>query len=221
MHCSHPLTSSQLSNNVMLSRRPLGLQTVNRSGPLFRVSRKQPLSLAQKQCRCSTQQTDAPQAFDTGSGDKVRLPTQGESVVRGSGGSETMLQELPKPPADIDYLAVSPLSFLHRQFIAIKTFSRATPAHFAGAHCSTAKWAKRYWVLRDAEYGFSAPKLDRSTQLCYGAHGMKSYDSAIISTQCLDLLLFACRTTASTLLEQLALMQLSSEVLFGQKSLTC
>lgn len=126
MRCSHPLTSSQLSINGMLSRRPLGLQTVNRSGRLFLVpARKQPLSLAKNKCSCSTHQTDAPQAFDTGSGDKVRLPTQGESVVRGSGGSETMLQELPKPPADIDYLAVSPLSFLHRHFYCCQTFQHS------------------------------------------------------------------------------------------------
>ena len=48
-----------------------------------------------------------PQAFDTGGRNKGRLPTQGESVVLGPGGTETMLQDLPKPPADIDYLAVS------------------------------------------------------------------------------------------------------------------
>lgn len=221
MHCSHPLTSSQLSINVMLSRRPLGLQTINSSGRLFPVSRKQPQFCLKNKCSCSTHRTDAPQAFDTGSGDKVRLPTQGESVVRGSGGSETMLQELPKPPADIDYLAVSPLNHSKDRCTAVKTFCRATFAHCAGAHCSTAKWAKRYWVLWDAEYGLSAPKLDRSTQLCYGAHGKKLHGSAVVRTRFHDFLSFACRTTASTRLELLALMQLSSEELFGLKSLTC
>ena len=116
MHCSHPSTSSQSCSNGMISRRALRLETVNRTALVSQsCSRQQPLFHVRRLCRCSTHRANAPQAFDTGSGDKVRLPTQGESVVRGSGGSETMLQELPKPPADIDYLAVSLHSFIHRQ----------------------------------------------------------------------------------------------------------
>lgn len=72
-------------------------------------------SLRQSRChqRCRWKRTGvlasySPQAFDTGGRNKGRLPTQGESVVLGPGGTETMLQDLPKPPADIDYLAVSP-----------------------------------------------------------------------------------------------------------------
>ena len=126
MHCSHPLNSSQSCSNVMLSRRALGLQTINKrtlvseSGTI-----QQPLFRVQKVCSRSSHRSNAPQAFDTGSGDKVRLPTQGESVVRGSGGSETMLQELPKPPADIDYLAVSPHSFIHKQLCCCHDFQQS------------------------------------------------------------------------------------------------
>ena len=114
MHCSHPLNSSQSCSNVMFSRRALRLQTVHRRVPRS-GTRKQPAFRVKKVCSCASHRPNAPQAFDTGSGDKVRLPTQGESVVRGSGGSETMLQELPKPPADIDYLAVSLHSFIFTQ----------------------------------------------------------------------------------------------------------
>lgn len=113
MYCSHPLNSLQSGSNAMLSRRSLCLQTANR---LELVSRNVTRPRIRKEssgpgkilCCCSPHQTNPPQAFDTGSGDRVRLPTQGESVVRGSGAQETLLQELPKPPADIDYLAVSP-----------------------------------------------------------------------------------------------------------------
>ena len=125
MHCIHPLNSSQSCSNVMLSRRALRLQTINRRTLLPESGTiKQPLFRA-KVCSCSSHRPNAPQAFDTGSGDKVRLPTQGESVVRGSGGSETMLQELPKPPADIDYLAVSPHSFIHRQLYCCHDFQQS------------------------------------------------------------------------------------------------
>ena len=115
MHFSHPLTSLQSCSNAMLARRAIRMQTMNRkaliSSPYADLgTRKQ--RRVKIACCCSPHQTNAPQAFDTGSGDKVRLPTQGESVVRGSGGPETMLQELPKPPADIDYLAVSPHHFV-------------------------------------------------------------------------------------------------------------
>ncbi|KAL3135772.1 hypothetical protein ABBQ32_007337 [Trebouxia sp. C0010 RCD-2024] len=110
MYCSHPLNSLQSGSNAMLSRRSLCLQTANR---LELVSRNVTRPRIRKEssgpgkilCCCSPHQTNPPQAFDTGSGDRVRLPTQGESVVRGSGAQETLLQELPKPPADIDYLA--------------------------------------------------------------------------------------------------------------------
>ena len=173
MHCSHPLNNSQPCNNVMLSRRALRLRTVHRSTLVSEWgTRNQSLFRVKQVCSCSSHRLNAPQAFDTGSGDKVRLPTQGESVVRGSGGAETMLQELPKPPADIDYLAVSPHSFTHGQLCCCQGFQQSRLAHCAGAHCSTAKWAKGYWVFWDTEYGVPAPKLDRSTQLCNGAHGM-------------------------------------------------
>lgn len=126
MHSSHPLASSQSCSNAMLSRRALRLQTNNRTALLSdSCTRKQPLIRVRKLCSCSSHRANAPQAFDTGSGDKVRLPTQGESVVRGSGGSETMLQELPKPPADIDYLAVSPHSFIHRQLCCCQGFQQS------------------------------------------------------------------------------------------------
>lgn len=178
MYCSHPLNSLQSGSNAMLSRRSLCLQTMKRRGLVScnvtrpRI-RKQSSGPSKILCCCSAHQTNSPQAFDTGSGDKVRLPTQGESVVRGSGGQETMLQELPKPPADIDYLAVSP-HHLDQQEVCftLRTAHNATCVHAAGTDCSTAKWAQRYWLLWDKEYGLFAPELDRSAELCNGAHGM-------------------------------------------------
>ena len=96
----------------MLSRRALLVQKPGAnglpSGSVWEASiAKQPLRSLSIACCKAPGALHAPQAFDTGRGDKGRLPTQGESVVRGGGGSETLLQELPKPPADIDYLAVS------------------------------------------------------------------------------------------------------------------
>ena len=137
MHCSHPLNSLQAGSNAMLSRRSLCLQSASRRGQVsynvtHRHIRKQTSGTGKKLCCCSPHQTNSPQAFDTGSGDKVRLPTQGESVVRGSGGQETMLQELPKPPADIDYLAVSthhldlqPHVFTNAHNIGLRTCCRS------------------------------------------------------------------------------------------------
>ena len=50
-------------------------------------------------------------AFNSDSESSSRLPTQGESLVRGIGGDDdgrgVQLMERSKPPADIDYLAVS------------------------------------------------------------------------------------------------------------------
>ena len=145
MHCSHPLSSLQAGSNAMLSRRPLCLQTANRRGKgsynvLHRRILKQSSGTGKKLCCCSPHQTNSPQAFDTGSGEKVRLPTQGESVVRGSGGQETMLQELPKPPADIDYLAVS-THHLNLQTHVSTDAHNIGCVHAAGADSSTAKWA--------------------------------------------------------------------------------
>ena len=111
MDCNHSNRSSHLSYsrcNPMLSRRPLRPHTLHQH-ELLRLSnthqcKQKPRSLKVARSGSSHDYLQT-QAFDTGRGDKVRLPTQGESVVRGSG-QETMLQELPKPPADIDYLAV-------------------------------------------------------------------------------------------------------------------
>lgn len=146
MYCSHPLSNSRPGSNAMLSRRSLCLQTVRRSG-LMSCNfanpgiRKQSSGPGKILCCCSPHQGNAPQAFDTGSGDKVRLPTQGESIVRGSGGQETMLQEMPKPPADIDYLAVSSHLLNVKTLHSAQERDNASFLHAPGAHCSTAKWA--------------------------------------------------------------------------------
>ncbi|KAL0043742.1 hypothetical protein WJX82_005311 [Trebouxia sp. C0006] len=90
----------------MLCRQPLRQHIASDRSPISsawpRQTRKKHFSTTAACTVCYSSNT--PKAFDTGRG-KIRLPTQGESVVQGSGGPDTMLQELPKPPADIDYLA--------------------------------------------------------------------------------------------------------------------
>lgn len=98
-------------HNPMLCRRALRYPSISdpRSSsltPSRQTLQKQLRTPAGNDSRTVCHAADTPQAFDTGR-NKGRLPTQGESVVLGSGGSDTMLQDLPKPPADIDYLAVS------------------------------------------------------------------------------------------------------------------
>ena len=108
MPCKALLHATQQTHNPMLCRQPLRQHIASDRSPISsawtRQTRKKQLSTTAACTVCYSSNT--PQAFDTGRG-KIRLPTQGESVVQGSGGSDTMLQELPKPPADIDYLAVS------------------------------------------------------------------------------------------------------------------
>ncbi len=108
MPCKALLHATQQVHNPMLCRQPLRQHIASDRSPISfawpRQTRKKQFSTTAACIICCSSNT--PQAFDTGRG-KIRLPTQGESVVQGSGGSDTMLQELPKPPADIDYLAVS------------------------------------------------------------------------------------------------------------------
>ena len=106
MPCKALLHATQQTYNPMLYRQPLRQHIASDRSS---ISSARPRQTRKKQfsttaCTVCYSSND-PQAFDTGRG-KIRLPTQGESVVQGSGGSDTMLQELPKPPADIDYLAV-------------------------------------------------------------------------------------------------------------------
>jgi len=108
MPCKALLHATQHTHNPMLCRKPLRQHIASDRSP---ISSAWPRQIRKKQFSTTASCTicyssNNPQAFDTGRS-KIRLPTQGESVVQGSGGSDTMLQELPKPPADIDYLAVS------------------------------------------------------------------------------------------------------------------
>ena len=107
MPCKALLHATQQIHNPMLCRQPLRQHIASDRSPISsawpRQTRKKHFSTTAACTVCYSSNT--PKAFDTGRG-KIRLPTQGESVVQGSGGPDTMLQELPKPPADIDYLAV-------------------------------------------------------------------------------------------------------------------
>ncbi|DBB08051.1 TPA: hypothetical protein ACH3X3_008255 [Trebouxia sp. C0006] len=106
MPCKALLHATQQIHNPMLCRQPLRQHIASDRSPISsawpRQTRKKHFSTTAACTVCYSSNT--PKAFDTGRG-KIRLPTQGESVVQGSGGPDTMLQELPKPPADIDYLA--------------------------------------------------------------------------------------------------------------------
>lgn len=98
----------QCIDNPMLCRRPLRTQLHGTPSDLKLPLRSRGIRQADQlrhQPRTVRQTAVRPVAFDTGDRDRVRLPTQGESVVRGTG-NDTRVQELPKPPADIDYLAV-------------------------------------------------------------------------------------------------------------------
>ncbi len=126
--------------NPMLCRRSLRHQTTCCKSPSVsrssRRARAEHVSASAENVPGAVcHSANSPQAFDTGR-NKGRLPTQGESVVLGSGGSETMLQELPKPPADIDYLAVSTTS--------TSTYGPTTTVllnalRCPGAHCGATK----------------------------------------------------------------------------------
>ena len=108
MPCGNMPLASMSTRNPMLFRRPIKSQ-MNRTCCSLVRDRKVNKSLDQgRHCpHIRSQATHGPEAFDTGDRgrDRVRLPTAGESAIRGSG-AETRLQEKPNPPAGIDYLAV-------------------------------------------------------------------------------------------------------------------
>lgn len=124
-------------------------------------ARKKPHRSSMQTSMCS----NIPQAFDTGGREKGKLPTQGESVVLGPGGAETMLQERPGPPADIDYLAVSSLAYAHLHAAWLTCLMLLCAA---GAYCSAAERPKGHWILWDQKYGLPASEPHRSAQLCNG-----------------------------------------------------
>ena len=98
--------------NAMCYRRPLRQahqQHISSASKAIACESSRPVTFVHQSRRRQGHVACAsgPQAFDTGGRGNIRLPTQGESVVLGPGGSDTMLQDLPGPPADIDYLAVS------------------------------------------------------------------------------------------------------------------
>ena len=78
-------------------------------------------SCSRRRMTCCAQPIES---FDRFTFDEPRLPTQGEAVTRGSGGGRPGLQ-LEERPADVDYLAVSPMNQLLTENHAVLPTSAA------------------------------------------------------------------------------------------------
>lgn len=134
---------------------------------------------------------------------EYRLPTQGESIVRGSADDDqygVQVMERSKPPADIDYLAVCPIhkmSISEQQlwrsdkticqehtpwpvFISADQGRAEVPLSLfiwlrTGAHSYAAEWPQAAGLLWDEEHGLSPSEPHRSVELRYGPHGESRY----------------------------------------------
>ena len=107
-HIQHPLSCLRLKLSSSQESDHSRCNCLHRRGPQQRGSPVDCRCRANHQLHsCGLREETTSYAPDREPG--IRLPTQGESIVRGSGDDENrgvQLMERSKPPADIDYLAV-------------------------------------------------------------------------------------------------------------------